>query len=792
VEKRVQHILNTLYGVMSNETKEQEKRRRITKVYMEETEELEKLVALAVSAKHIAGIKGIEAKVQHLSKYNAEQEELADKLVYRCNNMKMHAPSSYDIERAVNVLLKRKTNMPQSVCELAEALAMKKKKESACTRIEQLGKIYVQKSGVWQDKDVKIKYEKEKVIVESHGFVSTLMLCGRVTEPNWHVVSIEPVWYEGKTVPTKLIKGRNAIQEVVHITRYIRMVLEIEEAYKMLRECVENKVYEITVAGTTKEYTATVLGMYKIDAHIAKGWNGPAVHCMLQYGSTRMLYKENVMKNISTEIEKQIRKECTESVSFTVQRGIVYKGKRMYSMRELRKERAQEENAKHRTDIEGVVVHSRMNILVENAVVQTALYIRDIYDEYIAVAWSKGSAEMRMYYGMHRVSSIPAGREVHIDRRVQKEGAHSREAYKKAVITTSICDEKVAEIVKSKPRHIIDALSVWKALNKIEEGCARIALSTEYIEITIQDIVTVRITKKEEDRSTVHIESAHIQIVDKMNKDETTRIAWIAAQLRTINTKKIARRCMHSAIQGMHVQGCIRYNIDERSIQEDSTHSKTVTMYTEHVQLALAYKNKKIECKTGMPYMRMCVESALAAQSIAGLAQVCTDSTVLSYNGLVSTVPVHGMLGGACTRTLQSIILYRVTADTIHIQWRESTQSERSAVADAFAHIEHISAEKNKIVVHKREMMKVLETMSMLLERERRAEYASKYGSTFAITRHIDRQQYIVKVHADTGFVCTQEGAPEEVIDIVRKGPDPERMLMEAGYVIEKMKSNEK
>jgi len=789
VQNRIQAILNGMYNVFHSDAKEQEKRRALVRLYTKESNELVKLATLALSSKYLKEIQRIESKVYRLTKYNVEQEQLADQLVYKEDALKLQATPSYDVERAIDVLFRRETNFPASVRELSKILSMRKPEETRFERIEQLLKLHLQKQGVWQQRGVKIKFENGTLVLESFGFRSTLILCGEIENPKWHVLSVEPEKYRGKTIPQGLIKGECVLKELLAITKYTSVVLELEEIYKVMKEKTENKLFEISIAGTSKEFTATILGVFKADLKIEKNWNGPTIFCALLQENTSKIFKDDVVRNISLEIEGYLKKEFGKHVSFSIGRGLVYKEAPMMNIRELQREQAQERAGQKMSYIPSMVTMEKTCILVGEKIVEAFFYTRGKDNEYICMAWdeqgrdaqlsrggslssssspggkearsapkrdpspSLGGRGIRVYYGVHKTEAISSGHEIPVNRK------------DRLYIEAPSGGEEAVRAIQKKPKELLAAISAYRKIRAVPNIEAKITVGRG-VDLLICGTISVKLERKEGERFYAEILGPKIDLKDVLSKKEVQKLVWVAVIFAGV-----------VANSQVFLPHTLRHVITSGSVRYPKPRPENGVMFLKgRVQFSITYTKGRVLCRSEYLLVAAWVQSAIGTQSIRGLESVFALEEIVCYPRLVSTIPLHGVFGGSLAKTHRTSILYRCDK-YIELEW---SNGHNAGIAEIFRPVKKIRETENMMVFEKSQMGYVLERISYLLSCER----AAVFPGPFTVSNEKSAATYYL-AHGESLICKRMEGKQsEEVVKIMEKSPDPEIFLMSINCTI--------
>ncbi|KAH9385621.1 uncharacterized protein NEMAJ01_0517 [Nematocida major] len=782
IEDKMQFFLNAIYAICIDDIKEQEKRRKLIRLYTKEMNELIKILTLILSSKHGAKIDYLERKVLKLQKYNKEQEELADLLVYKCNDLKLEVPSSYDISRAVDVLLQGEVNFPAEVLRLSKALTKEDAQPTEFQRVDQLLGLHIQRSGIWRNKHVSYTVNRGVVELESYGFKSTLtMESGRSQE--WRILSVKDMEGDMKNVSMKGITLKNPLMDLVNMTKYAHIVLQIEEVYKLFKRKIESKIFDMEISGTSKEFTVDVLGAYKAQFGISSNWDGPILTCHLKHGATSVLFKENVLENLFAHIDACLKNEYTENASISIEKGVLYKEKVLFTMRELHKEASQDRTARL-IAAPGVVMQERVNIMCEGDVINVNAVIRMDGNMFLGVMWNAQKTSVRLFYGVFQMCSILVGNEISISPFFAEGGAPSpgAEGARKSspkkdtseetspvaskrgkspfvLIETTHTPEQLIQVILQKPIPILTLISSYSSIKDITGVRGKLHISDE-IEMVLFDSVLIHLGDSKNHRIHCRVISRQIHLEGDMLPQEIQKVVWLSVMcIGAASSAHIFLPEFHRKVQ---VSGKM-CNIQQSS--EEIALSKGL------IEISLSFRNGQIFCTSAHPLVSVWAMSIINAKSRRGLCYLFFCQDVLVHPGLVSTLHIHNTLGGSLDKTCGTSIVYMLK-ENLEVRWEKPSKK----IADALQSIPKIKEDAAHAVMALEHLPAFLKIVSKLFSEER----VAKMGNVVKIQGPAGCSVYRIEARGD-GLVSSHvEGAHiKEARVILERGPDPYRLLLE-------------
>ncbi|OAG29220.1 hypothetical protein NEDG_01293 [Nematocida displodere] len=761
IRQKMKFLLNSIYGILTSDTKEQEKRRRIIRLYTNESNELIKMLTLSLSSKYIPKLELLETKTFRLQKYNTDQEQLADELVYKCGELKMQTSSSFDVSRALDVFFRQEVDFPSEALVLAKTFAPAPSTQTAFVRIEQLLRLHIQKSGIWKSQDISFTFDEGRLILRSYGFKSTLFLHASIDEPQWHLVSIEPIEYDAKPISPKVIRGGNMLKELVEATKYVKVLLEIEEIFKTLKEAAEKKTFEISISGTSKEFVVTMLGIIKLEVGINKNWNGPSIFCLFHHQNKTQVFKEEILSHVFSEIDALIQKTYSPHASFTAEKGLFYRGGTFSTLRDLNREITQARVETH-THTPGVIIKEKANVLVQEKVVQTNILIRDASNDYLALAWGEGHfAAPRVFFGKWS-GTTPHAQELHV---LLPSASAAPRTLSGAVfglggISTTHSPKHLIQMLTERPRQMLSLISAYKAIWMVKGIEGMISLDKN-IELIVCKALSVTIEGKDNEKNLTEIIGPKINVKDKLCKEEIQRIVWTGVVVLGILSKHML--VLPKRYKQMILSGSINH-------PKNSTENEMVLL-EDKVQLVLAYTKGAIHCTSEHLLVSAWANAALRSTTILGFSQIFELQNVLLMPRLISTVRVNGILGGSLAKTCGIAVVYTVT-DTIELRWTGRSQ----AFGGVFSDIDQLRESSNALVFPLSALSLFLERIGGLFERER----VALFGETFRVEN--EKTVYKFRLAHTTTLECTTlEGGKlaDEIKQIIETSPDPEKDLLD-------------
>lgn len=752
IEDRIRVLLNSIFGIISNEDREQEKRRKLVRLYIKQAEHFLRVISLLLASKHMKPLQILEEKTYRLAKYNREQEKLADDLVYRCNDLKTRAPCSYDIERAQSVLIRKKPEFPLEVLNLAQSLSMQKSERTEYPRIDSLMRIHVIRSSIWQRKDVKFSCKNGTLILDSYGFRSTLvlktanlMLDAPGMQPVWHILSIEALEYDGKHISPKTIKGDNVLLEIVHATKYIRTVLEVENVFRILKEKAEKKQFELSVTGTPTKFEARILGVFQVQVGIATDEGGPSPFCVLRYKGTPQVIKQGVLDGIFSAISSTVQAEYTKQALFSVEHGLTYRGSAHETLRELQKEYAAESTtAQRHLGMTGITIKEKTTVLFQEKVLQLAVMIKSQNNSFLGVMHAGGP---RLFYGQHLPGIIPKAHEICIN--TPSQGIY---------IETECSAKSLIETIRKKPKHFFALLDSYRSIRALGSLQCRLIINKN-MEIVVADTISLKLEGKDDEVGKAEVIGPRIQIKDKMHQEQARNILWLSVLLLGITDTK--KRMLGRNYDAVIVSGMINYpknREDEIMFLENS------------MKFSLSYAKSGIFCSAHHLLVKDWVTSAISRRNAGAFHEIFRLKDIILYPRLISTLSVCGLLGGSLEKAFGTSITYSKSGK-IEIRWIGKPKPA------FFRELEVLDATwtGNKIRVNNGSLFATLGVIAKLFAAERIAIF----GSPFQVSDGARQNTFTADIR-DDGIHCHAQAAckyADEVTTVMEQSTDPEKDL---------------
>ncbi|KAI5193295.1 hypothetical protein NEMIN01_2455 [Nematocida minor] len=794
VEDKMQFLLNAIYAVCIDDIKEQEKRRRIIRLYTKETNELVKILTLLLASKHAPKIDHLESKILKLQQYNKEQEELADLLVYKCNDLKLEASSSYDITRSVDVLLHGQVNFPTEILALAKSLTKKDSTPKNFERVDQLLNLHVQKSGIWTDENTSYSIKDGVLELDSYGYKSTLIMTKKDNEYVWHVLSMKQLDDDTKSINIKGIVFKNTIKEIVNMTKYASSVVQIEEIYRIFKNKIESKIFDMELSGTSKNFTVSILGMYKAQISIANRWDGPNIVCHVQHSSTSAIFKENIINSLFLHIETSLKKEFTSNTHISLEKGLFYRDRPMHTLRELQKEVAVEKNTQ-KTVIPKVISKTKVNVMCNGSILQLNIVMRTRSDLFIGVYWNASQTAVRLFYGIFQMNSLLVANEmpiihlapgskplsslsspsdecvssqVHSNRSSPSDelsplygSAEPSLAQSQITIETFYRPKQIIHTIFEKAKHFLAVISSYNTVKALKGANARIFLD-KHIELHLFNSVLLKLEGLGKNKIHSTITSSKVSIEDKLSVSEIEKLVWISVITEGIACNK------HIFLPDFYK----RITVEGKLANNQA--SAEMTFAQEKIEFTLSYSKGRIECLSQHPLVSVWVASVINEKSKQGLSNIFLYQDVLVYPGLVSTLHLHNTLGGSLKHTCQSSIMYTIKK-FIDVYWKDS--SDR--ISSAFKHIPKIRETATDATISLQYLQIFLETISRLLSEER----IQQMGGRVRIGSGKAHSEYLLEMK-DNKLVCEKvEGKIIKNAEIIlERCPDPEKELLEHNF----------
>lgn len=793
IELKMQFLLNAIYAICIDDVKEQEKRRKLIRLYTKETNELVKILTLLLASKHGSEINRLESKILKLQQYNKEQEELADMLVYKCSDLKLEASSSYDISRAINVLLYGEDNFPTEIKSLAAALTTKETAPKEYDRIDKLLHLHVKKAGIWQNEDVSYTVKNGIVNLFSYGFKSTLTMIKKTeTEYAWHILSIKQTGDENRSISTKGIVFKNTIKEILDMTKYAYSVVQIEEIYRIFKNKAESKIFDLEISGTSKEFTVEVLGTYMVRISIVRDWNGPGIICRESHAGTSTIFKKDIAASIFTHIEKCLRTDFSPHVHISLERGLFYKDKPMHTLREIQKE-TEIEKASQKSFIAGLILKNKVNAIHNGNIIQLNTVIRANENLFLGLHWDEQHTTVRMFYGVFQMRSLLTAKEIPIiyilsgpklhspalsEDHVSSQGigalhtnspstggsgATRDTVYSRPgdiLVETSYKPKTIINQIFEKASHILAIVSAHNELRMIKGGKTKVFIEKK-IEGHILNSVAVKLEGAGKNKIHTTIISSRVSVEGRMTPAEIEKIVWVAAVTEGMaSNPNIA---LPEALKKISITG-----------QITSTPSSTSElMFSQNrMRFTLSYAKGSIICTSDHPLATAWARSVISAKSITGLAGIFLRQDVILTPRLISTLSIHNMLGGSLTKTCNSSIVYIINK-CIEVYWMN--QSEE--ISAAIQHIPKIKETQTHATISLDYTKVFLEAISVLLSNER----IKQMGNTIRIwTNKTNSSVYRLEMHKNSLFCKKVEGIGIKNAELILEiSPDPEKDLLD-------------
>ncbi|EIJ89120.1 uncharacterized protein NEPG_01668 [Nematocida parisii ERTm1] len=830
---KMKYLLNLIYLITIEDVKEQERRRKIIRLYIKETNELIKIVTMLLSVKHGHHINNLERKVLRLHKYNTEQEELADKLVYLCNDLKLQASSSYDIPRAFKVLLSGRSDFPSEIIRLANELTKEKEsrfgnagsnpmnersdKSVDYTRLDQLLVLHIKRSGIWTDENVFYTVRNGVVELTSYGFKSTLILSITNNIYSWSVLSIKHT-DDTKNIPIKGIVFKNTIKEIVDMTKYTDSVIKIEEISRVLRSRIENKIFDMEISGTTKNFVLTILGVFKIFFKIDVNWDGPSIICQVTYKNTREILKSDFINKGFEIINSHLQKSVSEHAYINFEKGLFYKDRLMFTMRDLQKE-ALLEKSLNRIAAPGVITKEKINILCNGTIVQLNVLMRMDTSVFVGLHWETEKKGARIFYGIYQTGSLLVGTEMLIrystapieeprrqstmytsihnevcdsdyeessDERSMQDSHMPREHYSGPIsfserenyigrastpntpnenlfLDTMYSSTHLINYILQNPKHLLTAVSLYHAVRLKGKHSAksrddyRITLCTSFKLILFKTVI-LKLGGSTGQKLFTKIVSKRVGIEDYLSTNDIIKITWLAVVAKGLTSTRAILPSLHKKIG---IEGRLEKN--------------KYLLFKGKINFAIKYANGKILCTSANYAVALWAASILNQRIKESLFLFFDMHRILMYPGLVTTIPLHNMLGGQLKNTCNTSILYRVTRH-IEVYWHKKAEK----VEQALKNIPKIAGGLHSAAISLEYLDGFLSIISKLLSQERIQELGphvrvGKNEKEYAVYSLRLENNKLFAYLAEKGNINIHINIEE----ILQKSPDAEKTLLE-------------
>ncbi|KAI5150558.1 uncharacterized protein NESG_01408 [Nematocida ausubeli] len=785
---KMKYLLNHIYLINIEDVKEQEKRRQLIRLYIKETNEIIKIVTMVLAIKHSHKINSLERKILRLQKYNMEQEELADKLVYLCNDLKMGVSSSFDVSKAFSVLLTGKSDFSTEIIRMAETLSkenevnpgenalgtVKDEDIENYRRLDQILILNVKRSGIWNNENVSYTVKNGVLELFSYGFKSKLILMMVNNLYTWQVLSIKHL-DDTKNIPIKGIVFNNTIKEIVHMTKYTDSVIKIEEIFKILRNRADSKIFDMEITGTTKSFTATILGIFKISFTVGSSWDGPGIICHAIYKGTRKLVRDDFIERSFSVLNENLKSTISEHARISFEKGLFYKDKPIFTLRDLQKE-AQQETGIYRINIPGVIIKEKTNIIYAGRALQLNIYMRMNGNVFVGLHWSADKKMARIFYGLHQSGTLqtgielpiryinPVGSNIQIEKTAEKNQNEQKNNNLKNngnyhiesipedipgsfILETPSSSSNLINRILQTPQHILLAVSAFYTAQKNKFTAPfRLVIKETGIFLIFAEI-TVYLGAVEGNNINMKIISPRVNIQDPLSLDIFLQIIWLA-----IVAQVPGRISVHG------------------KLHEDGS----LTLH-DNISLTVTYSNRSLVASSSNSIACTWADSVLREHSRAACISFFANHKILLFPGLITTLPLHGTLGGSLQKTCKTSILYKV-GQKIEVFWEERS----SEIEESMKDIPKISQSEKTAVFQLEYLDKVLTAISKLLSIER----LQVLGSSVRI--QTESQEYAVykmelvghklKAQRIEGNIFVSEAI---ITDILENSPCPDRTLLE-------------
>lgn len=793
IEIKMQFLLNAIYTICADDIKEQEKRRKLIRLYTKETNELVKILTLLLASKYGPEINILESKILKLQQYNKEQEELADMLVYKCSDLKIEASSSYDVVRAINVLLYGKDNFPTEIKSLATALTTKDTVPKQYGRVDQLLHLHIQKSGIWQSKDVSYTVKNGIVELLSYGFKSTLTMIKRSeSDYAWHIISIKRMEDERKSISIKGIVFKNTVKEIVDMCKYAYSVVKIEKIYKIFKAKAESRIFDLVVNGVSKDFTVEILDTYMLHISIFSDWNGPGIICNEKHGGVSAFFKKDIIESVFAHIEKCLREDFSPHIQISLERGIFYKDKPMHTLREIQKE-VEMEKASQKIAISGGILKSKVNIMYNGAIVSLNALIRTNEEVFLGLQWNEQQNVLRLFYGTFQMRSLLTAEAIPLiflpsssklqspslsEEHVSSQGtgaAHTstptntdefRSPPAQNMFSSGIWAETsyrpkmvIAQIFEKTP-HFLAAIRAYNAVKSIRGMETKISIEKK-IEMHVFGAVTIRMEGAGKNKLHATVTSNRVSIEGKISPTEIEKITWIATIAEGIESEKAV------LLPRMFRKICVSGYLANSSLQE-----KELFFSLDRMKIVVSYTKGTIVCTSRHPLAAAWARSAISEKSMAGFLGVFMHQNVIMYPRLISTLSIHNVLGGSLSKTCNSSIVYTI-GKYIEVFWMNRSEK----ITEALEHIPKMKETETQARISLEHAEMFLDTVSILLSNER----VRRMGNTVKISTSKSHAS-VYRLEIREGILSCQkiEGIGIKNAELILEmGPDPEKDLLE-------------
>ncbi|KAI5172569.1 hypothetical protein NEFER03_1644 [Nematocida sp. LUAm3] len=790
---KMNFLLNSIYGILTNDLKEQEKRRRIIGLYGHETQELCKLIGLFVLSSNLEPLDHLESMIYRIERYNREAEELADRLVYRCNDLKMEASSGYDVERAIDTLLRGKIDLSSSTEQMYMALAGKKSERKEFPKIQQMMIMQIHRAELWKSAEVTYSIEEDRLVLDSYGYRTTLLLCSSIEDPKWHILSIIPMEHEGRSIPAKYIKGENLLKEIVALTKYAKCTVEVEEAYKMVKAAAERKIFEIEVTGDSKRFKCSILTLFKMEVSTEKDWNGASVWCKFYMHTGEVkLFKKDILSRVTEEITRELQEKISCKATFSLEKGLLYMEHPYSSLRDLQRECKIDQKKETVKRAPGVIIKEKHPILLGAQTIHANVFI--IGEEKTWIAVYMDSSSFRVFYGsLLFPGALPTATEIPVawkDRKTVRKidsnidcmsndlrnsktretrstigdrDARSKEKYSLLRISTCLDHNSLYERIIEYPCVFMEVLGLCKILHNFPNLEGIIIIDENISFIADQNIeITLEFTKNES-FSLKKVCSPYVAVSSKIKREELKNLLWVSVFLQCIQKKEsvFSKKINEFTISGKAIFPC----------REKSG----IMLKRENLYFSIGYSEFGVECAAENYLISSWVFSIIKNRSVNGFLSLINNYEILLFPGLISTLPTHNLLGGSFPG--KGAFIYTV-AKEISISW---TKDADFWIKDFLKDLPVAPTEERKASLPKSSLRDFLSQVSALLLSER----ASQLKNGFTIFTEDGSFFYSVE-HCENKLICTkeEEGLSIDVNGIISNSPDPESVLLRRKAII--------
>ncbi|KAI5180680.1 hypothetical protein NEOKW01_0964 [Nematocida sp. AWRm80] len=825
LQGRIATIAETLYEILSGDMKEQEKRRKLVNMYMQGSNELTRMICLVLYAKYFKYISQAETKMHQTQEYIQKQESLADRLVYKCEELKTGVSSAYDVKRAIDVLLRRSVDFPSAILDQAKCLNTRTHTPTEYPRLNQLIKIHIAKSGIWKNDQVNYTVQNGKLILETYGFKSTLILGNTLKDPQWKILSIEPLLYEGKNISPKIINSSNILKEIVNITKYTNVVLEIEHIYKQLKQISDKNLFQIEILGDTKNYNCILLETYRAQIEIVSSWNGPVIQCTYTHQGQSIIMKENILTEIFSETEKSLRRKYQLELSFTLEKGLLFRNIPLFSLKDLKKQI--ETIARVQYTVPFATVLERVNVLNKAELIELSLIVKNTDNQFIGIQYNHSHSHLRLFYGVHQVHSTATALEIPINPSTQ-------ETKQILTLVTEYKGVSLIERIIKYSKEIIILVSIYRSIPLVHLGSSILTVSKS-ISLSVPETLTVSIstlynyystiskssTILDSPKSTLEkilthnqyitsIKSSIINVTDLMYKEEIESLAWITMIISEIHLNKRSKETgsqrefklpkeystitiKDSIFYDCQIDTNPNYNLNRVSDDSilDKNRESSITLYWNKSSCNVVYSGGIGWSITSDYYLlNSWITSSIISRRVQALQLSFAQSTILEYNGLISTIPVYGVFGGKLNRTYNTSILYRIQK-TIEFRWKNTPRIDKEgrlnecpsySFESAFESIPRLKEVSNGYSIDRKYLNEFLGVIKGLLSKER----VSMLGNKIVIRSNKDKSTSVYGIEYLDRIICTKEEGLEvpQLEEILNRAPNLEGVLKDLELII--------